>query len=139
MEEWRGKEWEKVKSHRSLNPSRNKTQETTEEVQKNSRDSESKEIRDLPITVNMTHVTDNREARKRKMYVDVVKVTKTRPLVSESKSSHVNEKSGENEVGIEKIISLLLKDGKLNSFRKQTSPPKIIDNTSIVSSSSDSF
>ena len=52
MEKRRVKKWEKVKAHKSLNPSRNKTQETTEEVQKNSRDTENKEISDLPITVN---------------------------------------------------------------------------------------
>ena len=61
----------------------------------------------LPITVNMTHVTDNRKARKRKNYADV-KVTQTQPLVSESNSSHVNEKNGENQVDIEKIKSLLM-------------------------------
>ena len=63
----------------------------------------------------MTHVTDNREARKRKFYVDVVKVSQTQPLVSENKSSHVNEKNGENQVGIEKIKSLLMKDENFNS------------------------
>ena len=62
----------------------------------------------LPITVNMTHVTDNWKARKRKNYADVVKVTQTQPLVSESNSSHVNEKNGENQVDIEKIKSLLM-------------------------------
>lgn len=36
-------------------------------------------------------------------------------------------------------ISLLITDEKLNSFRIATSPPKIISNTSIVSSSSDSL
>ena len=30
----------------------------------------------LPITVNKAHATDNRKARKRKNYADVVKVTK---------------------------------------------------------------
>ena len=118
---------------------RSKTQETTEEVQKNSRDSEYNEVRYLPITVNMTHVTDNRKPRKRKTYVDVVKVTETQPLLSENKSGHVKEKNGESQVDIEKIKSLLMKDEKLNSSIIATSPPKIINNTSIVSKSSDSF
>ena len=139
MVQRRGKKWEKVKAHKSLNPSRNKTQETTEEIQKNSRDTENNEIRDLPVTVNMTHVTDNRKARKRKASVDVVKVTQTQPLVSEIKSCHFNENNGESQVDIEKNISLLMKDENLNSSRIATLTPKIINNTSIVSSSSDAF
>ena len=51
--------------HKNLVLSRSKTQETTEQVQKNSRDGENNEKRDLPITVNMMHVTDIRKARKR--------------------------------------------------------------------------
>ena len=51
--------------HKNVILSRNKTQETTEQVQKNSRDGENNEKKDLSITVNMMHVTDNRKARKR--------------------------------------------------------------------------
>ena len=45
----------------------------------------------------MIHFTDNRKARKRKTYADLVKVTKAQPLISENKSSHGNEKDGENQ------------------------------------------
>ena len=93
----------------------------------------------MPITVNMMHVTDNRKVWKRKTYADVVKVTQTQPLVLENKSRHVNEKDGENQFDLEKIKSLLIKDEKLNSSRIASSPPKIINNTSIVSNSSNSF
>ena len=93
----------------------------------------------MPITVNIMHVTDNRKARKRKTYANLVKVTQMHPLVSENKSSHVNEKDGENQFDLEKIKSLLIKDEKLNSSRIATSPPKIINNTSIFSNSSNSF
>ena len=86
----------------------------------------------------MTHVNDNREARKRKTYADVVKVTQTQPLVSENRSSHVNETNGD-QIDIKKIKSLLMKDEKLNSSRIATPLPKITNNTSIVSNSSDSF
>ena len=86
----------------------------------------------------MMHATDNRKARKRKTYADIVKVTQTQPLVSENKSSRVNEKDGENQLDLEKIKSFLIKDEKLNSSRITTFPPKII-NTSIVSNSSNSF
>ena len=103
MEKRRVKKWEKVKAHKSLNPSRNKTQETTEEVEKNSRDTENNEIRDLPITVNMTHVTDNRKARKRKTYADVVKVTQTQPLVSEIKISHFRKRTVRIKLILKKI------------------------------------
>ena len=74
MEERRGKKCEKVKAHKKLILSRNKTQETTELIQRNSRDSDNNKTRDLPITVNMMHVTGNRKVRKRKTYTDVVKV-----------------------------------------------------------------
>ena len=57
----------------------------------------------------------------------------------ENISSHVNEKDGENQFDLEKIKSLLVKDEKLNSSRRATSPPKIINNTSIVSNYSNSF
>ena len=87
----------------------------------------------------MMHVTDNRKVWKRKTYADVVKVTQTQPLVLENKSRHVNEKDGENQFDLEKIKSLLIKDEKLNSSRIASSPPKIINNTSIVSNSSNSF
>ena len=93
----------------------------------------------MPITANRMHVTDNRKARKRTTSADVVKVTKTQPLPSENVNVHVNEKDGENKFDLEKIKSLLIKDEKLNSSRIATSPPKIINNTSIVSNSSDSF
>ena len=85
----------------------------------NSRGSENNEIRDLPISVNMTHLDNNREARKRKTYADVVKVTQTQLLVSENRSSHVNETNGD-QVDIKKIKSLLMKDEKLNSSRIAT-------------------
>ena len=57
----------------------------------------------------------------------------------ENISSHVNEKDGENQFDLEKIKSLLIKDEKLNSSRRATSPRKIINNTSIVSNYSNSF
>ena len=87
----------------------------------------------------MIHVLDNRKARKRKTYADVVKVTKAQPLISENKSSHGSKKDGENQLDLEKIKSLLIKDEKLNSSRIATSPPKMINNTSIASNSSNSF
>ena len=87
----------------------------------------------------MMNVTDNRKARKRKNYADIVKVTKTQPLILENKSSHGNKKDGENQLDLEKINSLLIKDEKLNSSRIVTSPPKMISNTSIASNSSNSF
>ena len=108
------------------------------EWSENSRGSENNEIRDLPISVNMTHVNDNREARKRKTFADVVKVTQTQPLVSENRSSHVNE-TNSDQVDIKKIKYLLMKDEKLNSSKIATPPPKITNNTSIVSNPSDSF
>ena len=76
LEERRGKKWKKVRAHKNLILSKNKTQKTTEQVQKNSTDSGNNETKDFPITVNMMHVTDKRKARKRKTYADVVKVTK---------------------------------------------------------------
>ena len=75
LEERRGKKWEKVKVDKNLSLSRNKMQETTEQAQKSSWDSENNETRYLPITVNMMHITDNRKARNRKTYADIVKVT----------------------------------------------------------------
>ena len=87
----------------------------------------------------MMNVTDNRKARKRKNYADIVKVTKAQPLILENKSSHGNKKDGENQLDLEKINSLLIKDEKLNSSRIVTSPPKMISNTSIASNSSNSF
>ena len=80
MEERRDKKWEKVRAHKNLILSRNKTQKT-EEVQKISTDSENKETKDLPITVNVMHVTDKRKARNRKTSADVVKVTKAQRLI----------------------------------------------------------
>ena len=50
---------------------RNKTQETTEQAEKNSRVNENNETQDLPITVNMMHVIDNQKVRIRKNYADV--------------------------------------------------------------------
>ena len=91
------------------------------------------ETKDFPITANIIHVTDNRKARKRKTYADVVKVTKAQPLISENKSSHSSKKDDENQLDLEKIKSLLIKGEKLNSSRIATSPPKIINNTSIAS------
>ena len=87
----------------------------------------------------MMNITDNRKARKRKNYADIVKVTKAQPLILENKSSHGNKKDGENQLDLEKINSLLIKDEKLNSSRIVTSPPKMISNTSIASNSSNSF
>ena len=81
MEERRRKKWEKVRAHKNLILSRNKAQKTTEQVQKISTDSENKETKDLPITVNMMHVTDKRKARNRKTSADVVKVTKAQRLI----------------------------------------------------------
>ena len=139
LEERRGEKWEKIRAHKNLILSRNKMQKTTEQVQKNSTDSGNNETKDFPITVNMMHVTDNRKARKRKTYADVVKVTKAQPLISENKSSHGSKKDGENQLDLEKIKSLLIKDEKLNSSRIATSPPKMINKTSIASNSSNSF
>ena len=68
----------------------------------------------------MMQVTDNRKARKRKTYANVVKVTKTQPLISENKSSHVNKKDGENQFDLEKIKFLSIKDEKLNPSRIAT-------------------
>ena len=87
----------------------------------------------------MMNVTDNRKARKTKNYANIVKVTKAQPLILENKSSHGNKKDGENQLDLEKINSLLIKDEKLNSSRIVTSPPKMISNTSIASNSSNSF
>ena len=102
MEERRGKKREKVRAHKNLILSRNKSQKTTEQVNKNSTDSENNETKHFPITVNMMHFTDNRKARKRKTYADVVKVTKAQPLISENKSSHGNKKDGENQLNLKK-------------------------------------
>ena len=82
--------------HKNLNSPRSKTREATEEVEKNSSDSENKERRKLPITVNIKYVSSTRKANKRNNYED--------------KSSYVKEKIGENQVDHEKIKSLLLKD-----------------------------
>ena len=60
-------------------------------------------------------------------------------MVSENISSHVNEKDDENQFDLQKIKLLLIKDEKLNSSRITTYPPKIINNTSIVGNSSNSF
>ena len=139
LEEWRGKKWEKVKAHKNLILSRNKTQKTTEQVQKNSMDSENNETKGFPITVNMMYVTDNQKARKRKTYADVVNETKAKPLILENKSHPGNKKDSENQLDLEKIKSMLLKDEKLNSSRITTSLPKMINNTSIASNSSNSF
>ena len=57
----------------------------------------------------------------------------------ENKSSHGSKKDGENQLDLERIKSLLIKDEKLNSSRIATSPPKMINNTSIASNSSNSF
>ena len=139
MEERRGKKWEKVRAHKNLILSRNKVQKTAEQVQKNFTDSGNNETKDFPISVNMIHVTDIRKARKRKTYADVVKVTKAQPLISENKTSHGSKKDGENQLELEKIKSLLKKDEKLNSSRIVTSLPKMINDTSIASNSSNSF
>ena len=68
-----------------------------------------------------------------------MKVTKAQPLILENKSSHGSKKDGENQLDLEKIKSLLIKDEKLNSSRIATSLPKMINNTSIASNSSNSF
>ena len=46
----------RVKLHKNINSPRNKTREATEELQKSSSDSENKERRKLPITVNIYNV-----------------------------------------------------------------------------------
>ena len=71
------------------------------------------------------HITDNRKARKKKTYADVVKATETQPRVSGNISSHVNERDDDNQFDLEKIKFLLIKDEKLNPSRIATSPPKI--------------
>ena len=119
--------------------SRNKMQKTTEQVLKNSMDSENNKTKDFPITINMMHVTDNQKARKRKTYVVVVNETKAKPLILENKSHPSNKKDSENQLDLEKIKSLLIKDEKLNSSRIATSLSKMINNTSIASNSSNSF
>lgn len=116
--------------------SREEATEATEELQKNPRHSENNETKDLPITVNMMHVTDNPKARKIKTYTDVIKQTK--PLVLVNKSSHVNNKNGENQIDLQKIKHLLMKNEKLNYSRIATSSPKII-NMFILHNLSDSF
>ena len=68
-----------------------------------------------------------------------MKVTKAQPLISENKSTHGNKKDGENQLDLEKIKSLLTMDEKLNSSRAVISPPKMINNTSIISNYSNSF
>ena len=45
LEERRGKKWKKVRAHKNLILSKNKTQKTTEQVQKNSTDSGNNEQR----------------------------------------------------------------------------------------------
>ena len=92
--------------------SREEATEATEELQKNPRHNENNETKDLPITVNMMHVTDNPKAKKIKTYTDVIKQTK--PLVLVNKSSHGNNKNGENQVDLQKIKHLLMKNEKLN-------------------------
>ena len=67
LEERRGKKCEKVKAHKNVSLSRSKTQETTEQEQKNSRDSENNETRDLPITVNIIHVTASGKPGREKL------------------------------------------------------------------------
>ena len=68
-----------------------------------------------------------------------MKATERQPLVLENISSHVNEKYSENQFDLEKIKALLIKDEKLSSSRIATYPPKIINNASIVSNSSNFF
>ena len=67
-----------------------------------------------------------------------MKVTKAQPLILENKSSH-GKKDGENQLDLEKIKSLLIKDEKLDSSRIATSPPKTINNTLIASNYSNPF
>ena len=83
-------------------------------------------------------LTTGKQGRE-KSYADVVKVTKAQPLISENKSTHGNKKDGENQLDLEKIKSLLTMDEKLNSSRAVISPPKMINNTSIISNYSNSF
>ena len=66
MEERRDKKWYKTRAHENLTLTRNKMQNTAEQVQKITRDSDNNKTKDFPVTVNMMHVTDNRKARKRK-------------------------------------------------------------------------
>ena len=68
-----------------------------------------------------------------------MKVTKAQPLISENRSSHGNKRDGENQLDLGKIKSLPINNGKLNSYRIATSPPKMINNMSIASNSSNSF
>ena len=83
-------------------------------------------------------LTTGKQGRE-KSYADVVKVTKAQPLISENKSTHGNKKDGENQLDLEKIKSLLTMDEKLNSSRAVISPPKMINNTSIISNYSNSL
>ena len=83
-------------------------------------------------------LTTGKQGRE-KSYADVVKVTKAQPLISENKSTHGNKKDSENQLDLEKIKSLLTMDEKLNSSRTVISPPKMINNTSIISNYSNSF
>ena len=55
-----------TRAHENLTLTRNKMQNTAEQVQKNSTDRDNNETKDFPVMVNMMHVTDNRKARKRK-------------------------------------------------------------------------
>ena len=86
----------------------------------------------------MTHGTDKRKEKKRKTksHGEAVKVTHTPSLVSENKSTYVNNNIGESQVDLEKneIYNI-----KFDFSRTITSPQKVFSDTLIVRNSFDSF
>ena len=68
----------RVKLHKNLNSPRSKTREATEEVEKNSNDSENKERRKLPITVNKSML--------------VAPVKQTREIIMKTKAAMLRKK-----------------------------------------------
>ena len=79
-------------------------EQATEEVWKNSMNSEIMKQGKCSL-LKMMHVASNCKERKRRArsYADVMKLTHTQPLVLENKSSHANNKNGQNQVDLEKI------------------------------------
>ena len=89
--------------------------------------------------MKILYVTDNYKVKKRKNYACVVKIIHKQPNISENKISQFNDKNGENLVRLEKIRFLLLKNEQFIFYRLATSSFNLINDTSIVSNSFDSF
>ena len=85
------------------------------------------------------YVKDNRKVMMRKNYADVVKVIHTQPIISEDKSSQINDQNSKNQVHLEKITFLLLKNEQSIFSRVATSLLILINDTSISINSFDSF